>query len=98
MVIINGVPWEIHLVSPNHPMLRRPNGSYSIGSCSNANHTIYINDMLNVIMRHKVLRHEMAHAVLFSYNILLDLDDEEKFADLMATYGKEILDNAEDYY
>lgn len=95
MLFINGIIWRVLLVNPHYPMLRRSDGSYTIGSCCNDNHTIYINEMLNEQMRKKVLRHEITHAVLFSYNILLDIDDEETFADLVATYGEEILENAE---
>lgn len=95
MLIINGIIWRVILVNPYHPMLRRPDGFYTIGSCCNNNHTIYINEMLNEQMKRKVLRHEITHAVLFSYNILLDIDDEETFADLVATFGEEIIETAE---
>jgi len=35
----------------------------------------------------KVLCHELTHAAMFSYNVELTLDQEELFADLIATYG-----------
>lgn len=92
MFYINNQPWRIHLVSPNHHALQRPDGSYTIGSCDDELKTIYINDMLNKQMMWRVLCHEITHAAMFSYNILLNIDEEEILADLVATYGYEIID------
>jgi hypothetical protein len=39
----------------------------------------------------KVLSHEITHAAMFSYNITLSLLQEELLADLIATYGQEII-------
>jgi len=38
-------------------------------------------------MMKKVLSHELTHAAMFSYNIEMSHDQEELFADLVATYG-----------
>ena len=40
----------------------------------------------------KVLCHEIVHAAMFSYNVDLTLEQEELIADLIATYGQEIID------
>ena len=40
----------------------------------------------------KVLCHEVAHAAMFSYEVELTLEQEELLADLIATYGEEIVD------
>lgn len=92
MFTINGELWVIHLVSPNHPALYRNNGSLSIGACDDDTKTIYVNDMLNEQLMRKVICHEITHAAMFSYNILLTEDQEELLADLIATYGDEIID------
>ena len=39
-----------------------------------------------------MLCHEMTHAVMFSYNVELPPEQEELFADLLATYGLEIIE------
>jgi hypothetical protein len=39
----------------------------------------------------KVLSHELTHAAMFSYGIQMSLEQEEIFADLIATYGREII-------
>lgn len=63
----------------------------SIGSCDDNMKTIYINDTLDDDMMWKVLCHEIAHAAMFSYNVFLTADREELLADLLATYGSEII-------
>lgn len=79
------------MTSSNHPALYRSDGSLSIGACDNAVKTIYINENLSSQMMKKVLCHEVAHAAMFSYNVELSLDQEELVADLIATYGQEII-------
>ena len=40
----------------------------------------------------KVLCHELTHAAMFSYNVELTIEQEELLAELIATYGEEIID------
>ena len=91
MIEINDEYWEIHLVSPYHPALQRSDGTYAIGSCDDKLKTIFINAELNSLYIKKVLCHELTHAAMFSYNIELTYQQEELLADLMATYGQEII-------
>jgi len=44
---------------------------------------------------YKVLCHEVAHAAMFSYNVELSANQEELVADLIATYGKEIVEKTD---
>ena len=39
----------------------------------------------------KVLCHEITHAAMFSYNVQLTLEQEQLIADLISTYGEEIV-------
>ena len=55
------------------------------------NWRIVLNENLSPQMMKKVLCHEIAHAAMFSYNVDLSIDQEELLADLMATYGQEII-------
>ena len=91
MFNINGYDWKVKLVSPNHPQLQRSDGLWTIGSCNNNLRTIYISDMLDEQMLWKVLCHEITHAAMFSYGVKLTLEQEELLADLLATYGNEII-------
>lgn len=91
MFNINGEEWRILAVSPNHPALRRSDGSYTLGACVDQNKTIYIREDLDLMKMEKVLCHEITHAAMFSYNVRLTVQQEELLADLIATYGQEII-------
>ena len=91
MFHINGETWHIIMVSPGHPALCRSRGDCSIGCCDDNTKCIYICDTLNAEMIRKVLYHELTHAAMFSYNVDLSYEQEEMLADMLATYGHEIL-------
>lgn len=92
MLNINGVIWRIYLVSPNHPILLRNDGSMAVGVCDSATQSIYINEYVDVDFLKKILCHEITHAAMFSYGIILDYSQEELIADLIASYGEEIVE------
>lgn len=92
MFNINGVEWRIVKTSPQHPKLFRSDGSLSIGACDNSNQTIYLSENLSGNLLKKVLCHEITHAAMFSYDVNLSIEQEELLADLIATYGEEIIE------
>lgn len=91
MFLINNIYWKLAFVSPNFPLLRRMDGEYSIGACDNLTRTIYINETLRGDLLKKVLCHQITHAAMFSYNVDLSIEQEELIADLISTYGEEII-------
>ena len=92
MFNINGIDWKVKLVSSNHPKIKRHNGSVALGSCDNITKTIYINEQTPNLKLKKVLCHEITHAAMFSYRVEMNLDQEEILANLIATYGEEVID------
>ena len=92
MLKINGYEWGIYAVSPHHPILIRPNGSVSVGVCDKETLKIYINEELEGWYLKKVICHEIVHAAMFSYGVILAHNEEEVIADLIASYGEEIID------
>ena len=91
MFLINNVYWNLSIVPENFPQLQKIDGTYAIGSCNNLLKTIYINENIHGNLLKKVLCHEITHAAMFSYNINLSLDQEQLVADLISTYGNEII-------
>lgn len=91
MFNINGEEWEVLTVPTLHYGLQRNDGTYAIGVCDDNNKIIYINNNLDEEKFKKVLSHEVTHAAMFSYNVDLSLKNEELLADLIATYGQEII-------
>lgn len=91
MFNINKEEWYIKFVPEKHEMLFRSDGSATFGTCDDITKTIYLNNNLNGFLLKKVLCHEITHAAMFSYDVYLTLEQEELLADLMATYGEEII-------
>lgn len=79
------------MTSPIHPMLIRSDNSLTIGACDNNTRAIYINEALSSELMKRVLCHEIAHAAMLSYDVNLSIEQEELLADLIATYGQEII-------
>ena len=92
MFKINGIRWYLKRVSPNHPKVKRQNGQYALGACDIETHTIYLSQDIPTWKLKKVLCHEITHAAMFSYGIYMTIDQEELVADLIATYGEEIIE------
>ena len=91
MFLINNIYWKLAFVSPDFPLLRRRSGDYSIGACDNLTRIIYINETLSGNLLKKVLCHEITHAAMFSYNVILTDEQQELVADLISSYGEEII-------
>ena len=98
MLDINGVSWKVLLVPPTYPFLQRRDGSFAYGACDNDTRCIYINDELNLSLTKRVLCHEITHAAMFSYETDLTLEQEELLADLIATYGQEIISKTNEIF
>lgn len=91
MFAINGIYWKLAFVPANFPLLQRSNGQFTIGACDNLTRTIYINQNLRNGLLKKVLCHQITHAAMFSYNVDLTIQQEEIIADLISTYGDQIV-------
>ena len=92
MFTINKEQWKVVLCSAHHPMLIRSDGSLSVGACDDPSKTIYLSENLRGGFLKKVLCHELTHAAMFSYNVELTLEQEELLAEILCTYGEEIID------
>lgn len=88
---INDELWRLKFVPPYHPCLYRSDGSKTIAACDDKSKTIYLENTLTQDKMKKVLCHELTHAAMFSYNIEMDLTQEEIIADFISTYGEEVL-------
>lgn len=91
MFNINGEEWYIKFVPEYHPLMYRSDGSSTVGTCDDDSKTIYLNNSLRGPFLKKVLCHEITHAAMFSYDVKLTIEQEELLADLIATYGEEII-------
>ena len=98
MFQINGETWFIKFVNPDNFILKMPNNKYTIGVCEDRTKTIYLSNRLRGNLLKKVLCHELVHAAMFSYDVELDLEQEELLANLIATYGEEIIQKTNEIF
>lgn len=91
MFIINHDIWVIKFIQPHDEIFRMNNGEFTIGVCDDNTKTIYLSSLLKGEKLKQVLCHEIVHAAMFSYNVELDYEQEELLANLIAIYGKEII-------
>ena len=89
--VINGISWQVRIVPPTYPCFILPSGNLTLGCCENLTHTIYVADGLDDRKFRKVLCHEITHAAMYSYDVVLTLDQEELLADIFSTYGNEVI-------
>ena len=60
--------------------------------CDDNLKSIFVATGRPMVLLKKVLCHEIVHAAMFSYNVDLTIEQEEIIADLVATYGEEIIE------
>lgn len=92
MFTINGEQWLVVLVMPYDVALLMPNGNYALGACNDATKTIYISNELYGESFEQVLCHELVHASMFAYDVILGYDEEELIAEIISIFGEEIVD------
>lgn len=92
MFTINGERWWVVLVMPYDIALLMPDGRQALGACNDSTKTIYINRELVGEDFEQVLCHELVHAAMFAYDVMLGYDEEELIAEIIATFGEEIID------
>lgn len=91
MFTINGIVWQLRFVRTGSEYLRREDGTYTIGMTNALTHTVYLSNKLHGKMLEKVLAHELVHCIFFSYNIIVDSALEEKIAQWVSTYGRQVV-------
>ncbi len=91
MFNINGEIWLLKFTQPFDDIFLMPNGEYTVGVCDDNQKTIFLSTSLRCQELRQVLCHEIVHAAMFSYNVFLDYQQEELLANIIATYGGEII-------
>lgn len=90
-LIVNGIEWNIYFVHPLNSNLITNNGIYTLGMTDNNKKAVFLSDILKGELLYNVLCHELVHVYCFSYNILLDIEDEERMAQFISDFGKSII-------
>ena len=91
MFTINHRIWTIKFIDPYDAIFLMDNGQFTIGVCDDDTKTIYLSTVLKGEKLKQVLCHEIVHAAMFSYGVELEYEQEELLANLVAIYGKEVV-------
>lgn len=92
MFEINNEIWHLQFVSAYDPILIRRDGILTVGVCDDMTKTIYISEEIYGDFFKEVLCHEIVHAAMFSYDVMLTDEQEELIAQIVAEFGEEIID------
>ena len=90
--VIGNQVWHLYFLPPFDDIFVMENGRRTVGVTDRNTHEVFIADNLHPTFEWKVLCHEMCHVSMCVYNVRLSVEQEEVIADLIATYGAEILD------
>ena len=91
MFIINGISWNILFVDSYSDDLRRSDGSITVGVTDFPQRTVFLSNLLKGAFLRKVMAHELVHCFCFSYDLTFGIEEEERMADFIATYGEELI-------
>lgn len=62
-----------------------------MAACDDNDKIIYVSNLLSGAFLKKVWCYEITRAAMFSYDVNLTVNQEELIADIIATYGDEII-------
>lgn len=99
---MNGYHWTIREVAPYNDVLIDRTGTRTVATTDPSIQEIYISDELRGDFKSRVIIHELAHAVMFSYYLVDDVHSvvppdqwliaEEMLCNLIADYGRKIFE------
>ena len=89
-ITINNLKWTVHAVPSSHPKLfLRKNPVYGITYYDTSEIYIRNTDISKSLLK-RVCRHEITHALTFSYAFDTDHIGEEELCNFVEAYGPEI--------
>ena len=104
--LMNGYLWSVVFVNEHSPKLIDQTNTHRVATTDPEDLCIYLSSALGGDFLLKVLKHELAHCVIFSYNLIRDIhyythkdlwiEAEESVCNFIANYGDEIIFLAKD--
>lgn len=91
MFKVNNSDWYLRFTEPYSDMLKRSDGTYTLGVTDNNLKTIFLSDRLSGYMLDKVVCHELCHVYAFENDCNFDIQTEEIIADFMSLFGRDII-------
>lgn len=94
MIKINNIDWCV-VYTNDEDNLRMNNNTIRLGVTDRDQRIIYINANLSGDLLIDVIRHEICHAFVFSYDYYLSVEEEEFLCEFVAKYSYDILNEAD---
>lgn len=101
---INGDLWRVRYVYPTDSRLFDRTGNQRIATTDPQTMTVYLSNGISEDMRARVLIHEIAHCVIYSYDLFQEIhrmvkrrywiEAEEWICNFIADYGLEVFRSA----
>lgn len=88
---INNIVWNIIFVNSNDKKLYRSDGSKTVGVTDLNDKCIYLSNLISGTFLRRVLAHELCHAFCMSYDVSMNIDQEEFLANWISLYGAELV-------
>lgn len=91
MFEINGILWDILFVNPNSDKLRRSDGSITHAVTDWNDRTVYVSTFPRGAFLRKIICHELCHCFCFSFDIRMNIEEEERLADWISRFGEDLV-------
>lgn len=88
---INGVEWHVVFVPSGDANLARSDGSITVGVTDWNDKCVYLSRSLKGAFLRRVMAHELCHCFCFSYEIKMNIEEEERMADWISIYGEDLV-------
>lgn len=97
---MNGYLWYVILVPSTNSKLIDRTGNLRVATTDPEDLCVYLSSALGGDFLSKVIKHELAHCVIFSYDLFKDIrhlpESEEHICNFIADYGDQIMALAKD--
>lgn len=95
-IMVNNSDWDLRFVEPYSNMLKRSDGTYTLGVTDNSLKCVFIADNLSDEMMDRVILHELCHVHALEYNYSIPIEIEEIVCDFLSLYGRSVVYLADD--
>ena len=92
---VNGIRWGIVMVHSRSELLRRSDGIITLGVTDCNTFEVYLCNELENGLLYNVLCHEICHVFVFSYGYYMTIEEEERLAQFIADFGRQIVDGTD---
>ena len=92
-IIVNSIIWSIIFVPSNSKELLRSDGILTLGVTDRNVNCVFLSNQLHGELLYKVLCHELCHVYIFSYGIYFLMEEEERLAEFISMFGKNIIND-----